>query len=753
MSLLVAAGLTATVPNLRQRAAHGFVIARNHIAGGGHGKQPGLVQAVASKSSLVTTLTDERFSPKPASAISTQFAAVAAAGFIALPPSVESKGLTADAALEPASLPSARAASAAAVPAASADFANAHQAITFYRKNALAEGDGFAKVVTDPALRTTLEWIAVRYNPREVGAERLRAFIGTHADWPTLPWLNRRLEELTLADDRDPARIKARFAASPPTTFAGRLTLARADQKLGDLLGATAIIADIWRTADLQTSEESAILKEFGALLSRDDHKFRADRLLYKEQTQPALRAAALAGPDVKLLAQARAAVINQSSSPAIDTAISAVPKPLASDPGLTFARIQKARRAGKIQDAAALMISAPRDPAVLVNGDEWWVERRLIARKLLDLGDAKTAYAICANHAAMSDASTIEAEFHAGWIALRFLDDPKTAAKHFAQAGISAETPISRSRVAYWQGRAAEAAGDTEAAKTFYDSAATQSISFYGQLASARLGRTRIDLRQPTAVAQGGDRHQAIRAVELLYALGERDLALPLAFEISKTETSDAQVAALAAVLTRADDARGTLLVGKYATQRGMSLDETAFPTFGIPDYQPLTNSADRAVVYAIARQESEFNPQSVSAAGAKGLMQLINSTAKQTALKFGVTYDDAKLLSDSSFNARIGAAHLGQLLAEQGGSYILTFAAYNAGSGRVKDWIATYGDPRKPGVDPVDWIERIPFTETRNYVQRVFENLQVYRLRFGQGSKLMLVGADPAPPLDKRT
>ncbi len=269
-----------------------------------------------------------------------------------------------------------------------------------------------------------------------------------------------------------------------------------------------------------------------------------------------------------------------------------------------------------------------------------------------------------------------------------------------------------------------------------------TRSISFYGQLAADKIGRTTIDLHQPASVTLGNERREAIRSVEQLYGLGERDIALPLALAVAKSETSDAQLAALAAVLTAAGDAKATLLVGKLATQRGMALDETAFPTFGIPGYQPLAHSADRSVVYAIARQESEFDPKSVSSAGAKGLMQIIASTARMTAQKFGVAFDANRLLSDAAYNAQIGAAHLGQLLTEQQGSYILTFAAYNAGPGRVKEWIDAYGDPRKPGVDPIDWIERIPFTETRNYVQRVYENMQIYRARFGQ-PPVTLVGS----------
>ncbi|MDX7950757.1 lytic transglycosylase domain-containing protein [Lichenihabitans sp. Uapishka_5] len=674
---------------------------------------------------------DGRFALAPAAQVAAPWASVALDGFVALAPQAaeHAEGF------ERASLAVPPRGGASAAPA---DFASAHQAIALYRKGNVAAGDEFAKPIADPQLRTAVEWVALKFDPREAGLTRLKAFAASHADWATLPWIRRRIEEMSVSTLHDPNAVVDWFGTAKPTTLFGRLALARAEIAQGDFLTGVAAVRAIWRVEDISTSEEADILREFGPVLGSADHKRRADRLLYKEQVQPALRAAALAGPDVKLLAMARAAVIAQGAPGPMQAAIAAVPKTLADDPGLLFNRIQKARRAGDVAAAASLMAKAPTDPSVLVNGDEWWVERRLVARKLLDNGDPRAAFQLCADHAASSDTSTIEAEFHAGWIALRFLDDPATAATHFAKAANVAETPISAARAAYWQGRAAEQAGDATAANRFYAAAANQSISFYGQLASSRLGRDTLALRQPADVAVADDRREAIRAVEHLYALGERDIALSLAFDVARSEPLDSQVAALAAILVKAGDARGTLLVGKYATQRGLALDESAFPTFGIPGYQPLTNSADRAVVYAIARQESEFDQRSASAAGAKGLMQLIGSTARMTATKLGVSYDDARLVNDAAFNAQIGAAHLGQLLAEQRGSYILTFAAYNAGSGRVKEWIDAYGDPRRPGVDPVDWIERIPFTETRNYVQRVFENMQVYRRLFGETDKL---------------
>ena len=689
---------------------------------------------------------DGRYVHEAASQVAGSLAPIDLVGLVGLAPDVAASGNSHSfSTLEHASLTDAPVSDAGLSPALRIDIASAHQAIALYRKGAVEAGDEFAKAINDPLLRTMLEWVALRYDPREAGVGRLTSFLHDHPDWPMAPWLRRRVEEISVSDLHAPDAVEAWFDGRAPQTFIGRLALARAALAQTDILQGAAIVRSVWRHADLTPIEEANLLREFGSLIGRDDHKYRADRLLYKEQVPAALRAAALAGPDVRLLALARASVINLSGTVLTDAAINAVPKTLAADPGLTFSRIQKARRSGDIKTAADLMVHAPAEPDVVIDGDEWWTERRLVARKLLDMGDPRTAYRICAEHAPASDAATIEAEFHAGWISLRFLDDAKTAAMHFAKAERFAETPISRARIAYWQGRAAEAGNDQKAADIYYASAAEQPISFYGQLAGSRIGKTAIDLRQPTAVIVGDDRRDAIRVVEQLYGLGERDIALPLAFEIAKTEPSDAQVAALGAVLTKANDARGTLLVGKYATQRGMALDETAFPIFGIPGYQPLANSADKSVVYAIARQESEFDSKSVSSAGAKGLMQLISSTARQTATKLGVGYDEGRLLNDAAFNAQIGAAHLGQLLAEQGGSYILTFAAYNAGSGRVKEWIDAYGDPRKPGIDPVDWIERIPFTETRNYVQRVFENMQVYRRRFGETTRLA-VDADLA-------
>ncbi len=610
------------------------------------------------------------------------------------------------------------------------------RALDAYRRGDLAGGDAAAAGVSGTLARTTIAWAALRLSSRDAGLARMDAFLAAHPDWPASSWLKRRIEE-AVAGSNDGVMVEGRLGREPPQTVAGKIALARAERALGHADHATAIVRKVWREDDLSGAQAGAILRDLGVLVGREDHWIRAERLLYKEDVPAALQEAALAGPDIVLLAKARAAVIAKGSS---DAAIAAVPKALRTDPGLIFSRIQKARRANRIVEAADLMASAPREPEKILDGDQWWIERRLVARKLLDAGETRKAYRICADHAASSTASRIEAEFHAGWIALRFLDDPTLAGGHFARAAGLAETPISKARAAYWQGRAAEAIGHGDEARAFFAAAAQQTTSFYGQLAAAKIGLDGPALRTPVPPARGDARSEAVKVADFLFGLGARDIALPLAVDVARNEASEAQVGAMAAAVEQTRDAYATLAVGKAAAQRGMALDETAFPTFGVPRFEPLTHSAELAIVYAIARQESEFDPRSSSPAGAKGLMQMMPATAKRTADRNGIPYDDTRLSSDGAFNAQLGAAHLAALLEENGGSPILTFAAYNAGAKNVKDWIDAYGDPRKPGVDQVDWIERIPFTETRNYVQRVMENLQVYRARLGRPAPILV-------------
>ncbi len=382
-------------------------------------------------------------------------------------------------------------------------------------------------------------------------------------------------------------------------------------------------------------------------------------------------------------------------------------------------------------------MLSAPRDPVRLVNGDEWWVERRLLSRKLLDQGDAKLAYRLCSEHSARSNESRIEAEFHAGWIALRFLNDPVSAAPHFAKVAEIAQTPMSlapRDLLARPRGRGLVRRGCHGARQYILRKAAAYPATYYGQLARTRLGLG-LPLRPIAAEAPEDQRADAIRVAELLFSIGEKDLATSLSAEVVQRLQDQAQIAALANIVAKQQDAHLSLMIGKLAGQRGIAPRSSGLPGLRHTGLRAFAKFGGQgSCLFGCRGRKSAFDPKALSQAGAKGLMQMIASTAKRTAERAGLSFDENRLLSDPIFNAQLGAAHLGALIAEQGGSLILTFAAYNAGGKHVKEWIEAHGDPRSPGVDPIDWVERIPFTETRNYVQRVLENLAIYQARFGE-------------------
>jgi soluble lytic murein transglycosylase len=601
-------------------------------------------------------------------------------------------------------------------------------AAVLYRKGDLAGGDALAAKASDAAERVAFDWLALRLAPRP-DDQRLAAFAAAHPHWPGGDWV-RAVEEGRLYADHPSAEIvAARFAGDPPRTSAGKLALARALLESGRRDEATAIVAPLWRNDDLDLWSEAETLKTFAALLTRADHKYRADRLLYAEKSGAALRAAALAGPDEVALAEARIAAAN---GPLTARAVAAVPPALQKDPGLLFARVQDARRANRAREAAGWLALAPTDAAALIDPDAWWSEQRMVARELLDIGEPRQAFALCAAAAPASVPAKVDAAFHAGWIALRFLGDAEEAAKRFEAANAVAATPLSIARAGYWRGRAAEALGRADEAQRFYQRAAAFPIAYYGQLAAERLGRQALALRAPAAVAGPEARDEATRVVAWLYAAGLDDLANALAQAAGGQWSDEAQLAALAEVVAAHGEAAANVAFGKIVTERGFALDASAFPLSGVPSFAPLAGSADLPSVYAVARQESEFARRAASGMGAKGLMQILPSTAQDAARRAGVPFDAARLVADPAYNAQLGAAFLGQMIADQGGSAALALAAYNAGAGRVAQWIAAYGDPRSGKADPVDWVERIPFDETRDYVERVSENIGVYRARF---------------------
>ena len=541
------------------------------------------------------------------------------------------------------------------------------------------------------------------------------------------------------SNHRDDATVWAWFENESPVSAKGKFSLARVMLGRGDRANAERLVRDAWRNDSMSEETESTALDLFGALLTPGDQKARMDLLLYGSEHEAAMRAAKRLGSSEVALAKARIAAYRKASN--TRALLDAVPRELHGDPGYVFSRIQLLRREEKFTEAAQLMMGAPKDPGRLYNLDEWWIERRLLSRKMIDVGEHRTAYLIARDAALPArDIYKTEQEFTAGWIALRFLNDASTAAQHFARIGVGSVNPTTLARAGYWQGRAAEAAGRSQEARTAYAAAAEQSTSYYGQLARAKLGLPQIELNgAPTARGRAIERLEVVRAVQLLYQLDEREIAIPIFADMGENGDPDALVG-LGELASRNGDARSMLLMGKSALNRGLPFDFYAYPVTGIPPFKSIGPDVEQSIVFAIARQESAFNPSVVSPAQAYGLMQVTPDAGKYVCKKYGASFDFGRLKTDPVYNAALGAAELGGLIEDYRGSYIMTFAAYNAGRGSVKKWVERYGDPRDPKVDAVDWVELIPFSETRNYVQRIMENLQVYRARFGGGTRLQI-------------
>ena len=622
-----------------------------------------------------------------------------------------------------------------------ADVALVKQSIDLVRRGKTSDATALQKTIGDPLARKLVEWTILRSDDSDAGFNRIAAFSSENPSWPNATMMRRRAESALWDDKRDNATVLGFFDDTKPITAKGKFALARALLAQGDRTGAAKLAREAWREDTCSASVERMVMETLGELLTRADHKARMDRRLYDDDSDAGMRMAQLLGGADLAIAKARKAVTDKASN--ARALLDAVPESARHDASYIFSKVQWLRREDKAVEAAQLLSAAPKNPAQLGDLNEWWTERRLVARKLLDLDEHQAAYRVAREALPPTKENPrAEHEFTAGWIALRFLNNPSAAYQHFSRVGNGTSNPITLARGEYWQGRAAEAAGRSGEARAHYQAAANYPTAYYGQIARAKLGLGEFAVRRPPALTNRAAlmNLEVVRAAQILYAIDARDLVIPFVSDLAERAVDIGALVVIAEIAKKYDDARAMLLIGKAALNRGFAFDVYAFPTNGIPDFRIVGPTVDKSVVYSIARQESAFNPRAVSSANALGLMQVLPGTGKQIAKKFGFAFDRNRMLSDASYNAQMGAAELGDVLESYRGSYILSFVAYNAGRGRVKQWIERYGDPRDPNIDPIDWVERIPFSETRNYVQRVLENMQVYRAQLGHGSRLMI-------------
>lgn len=581
--------------------------------------------------------------------------------------------------------------------------------------------------------RDVIQWLKLR--AREGSFAEYVAFLTDNADWPGMPLLAAR-GEASIPVDANARDVLAYFANHAPRTGEGTLRLAAVERARGNAAKADALIVKAWREFGLDAATEANFMAAHSRLLA-DHHTARLDNLLWQGATAAARRMFPLVDNDWRLSSEARIALRENRNG--VDAAIEAVPAGFQNGAGLAYERYRWRLNKRRTGDAIALMMERSTSAAALGRPAEWGSRRRSFARDMMRDGKNREAYALAANHFIGQGPGEEEEgndysdlEWLAGFIALRKLDNPQTALRHFQNHRAAVASPISLGRAGYWEGRAYEAMGDSANARAAYMRAAEHQTSFYGQLAVERAGlptdpalvgsETFPDWRQASFLGTS-----VMRAGLFLQEAGDRTLANRffghLAERLDRTQRG--QLADLALAL---DEPYIALRLAKFAAGEGQVLHRAYHP---ITDLARSPLQVDPALALAIARRESEFNPVVVSPAGALGLMQLMPRTGEAMARDLGVSgFRTARLLSEPNLNARLGSEYLSQQIKDFGDNIVLVSSAYNAGPSRARAWSERFGDPRGGRVDIVDWIEHVPFRETRNYIMRVTESMLVYEM-----------------------
>ena len=594
--------------------------------------------------------------------------------------------------------------------------------------------------LADPLARRIVTWALVDANGSSLSFFDLDAARRDLWGWPRAGRRQQSAEKALETSSISPSAVIAFFDGKAPDTAEGAMALASAYQAQGRQADAQALIRHAWRDKPFEADTQARMLARFGQMLTPDDNARRLDILLYGQQGPAARAMMDLVSPDLRAEAEARLALrADRNDAPAY---VDRVPAALQGDPGLAFERARYYRKRNLETVAVQYLKALPTDlpPEVCAS---IWPERRALMMAALRVGELAAAHHAAAQHGLNAGADYAEAEFFAGWIDLK-THNPGEADEHFARLQSIGASPITLSRAYYWRGRAAEARGDNTAANGFYRQGSQYITAFYGQLAAEKVGRTVISLPvDPEPTAADRERFEGrdlVRAARMLADTGERDLMRTFVLGADDSLPSVEEYALLSDLARQYGDQDLSMRVARAGAQRGFLL-----PVRGYPVRMPPAGGGlpEPALSLAIIRQESNFDPNQRSGPGARGLMQVMPSTGQAIARRIGVGYSAARL-NEPDYNMTLGTAVLQEMLNDQGGSYVLTAAAYNAGPGRAAQWITTCGDPRGASTDPADFIECISISETRNYVMRILETTQVYRARLAGGTAPLTLTAD---------
>jgi soluble lytic murein transglycosylase len=605
--------------------------------------------------------------------------------------------------------------------------ATPEQAAAAPRPNALAE--------------RLVMWDKLRRESYKARFVELSAFLTENPGWPGEREMRVSAEQSIIPSIEGQSAINSFFNRFPPITATGKLRRAEALSLNGQRDAANSLVRDAWVSGGLSANDEATATAQYGNILTAADHYARANQLLWNGQTTAAGRLLPYLAADVRTLIEARIAL--RSNDPYAPSKVAQVASAQRNDAGFVYNQALWLRGAGRNEAAAVqLVLNTKINPRDVQEPKSWAVLLQSLSRNARDAGDIETAYRLLAEHNMADNAADfaeegeaervayVETEWTAGWIALRYLRRPAEAVKHFAAMQPVAQSPITLARSAYWTGRAAEAMNNGALAQQWYARAAQFPDVFYGQLSIDKLGRQvpPFDMTPPAIDAEAMRNFMAsdvVRVATMLGELGEVDKQSSFIAALARRAITpeEKRIAAdLAHNIQRLDLG---VRIGKLARLKGIWLAYASYPRISLPE----AGNSIWSLVHAITRQESLFNQRAISRAGARGMMQLMPATASSVAKKLGLEQNTGRLLTDPVYNMTLGSTYLQSRLDVFGGNHVLAVASYNAGAGNVGKWIALNGDPRDPSVDVIDWIEQIPFKETRDYVMRVLENAVVYK------------------------
>jgi soluble lytic murein transglycosylase len=583
-----------------------------------------------------------------------------------------------------------------------------------------------------PLLTKLITWMDLTRPGTSADFSHLRTFIQQNPDWPQQNTLRRHAED-AITDSTPPAEVVSWFQQSPPLGPIGAGRYVDALNATNQHAQAEATARQFLVDGTMNAGEVTDFANRYQPMLRQVDFELRADRLIWAGKYNDASALLSYVPANNRPVIQARIALETQAAD--AQTLLSGLSKDQMNDLGLLYDRMRWLRKQNRDSEAIALLAIAP---PTLPHASQWWNERAVLARRALENGDVKTAYALARDHRQASGPALADGEWLSGWIALRSMNDPKAALQHFQTMLTSVTTPISTARAAYWAGRAEDALGDQAAATHEYTKAAQYNGTYYGLLALAKLNPSAKLTLPPQPQIAGLDarafsNRELVQVTQLLESIGMADRGDAFVRRIAELARTP-QDALLAMKLAKTNNSLAAeVSVSKKLMQGGMPVLADGYPVIA----QLGPKAPEPALIHAIIRQESMFDAGAVSPSGALGLMQLMPPTARSVASKLKIKkFNPNNLTTDPRTNVVLGSSYLAGLVDKFSGSYVMAIAGYNAGPGRVNGWLGQNGDPRPKLDDTIDWIEKISVNETRNYVQRVMENLQVYRARMAGGS-----------------